>query len=123
MMDGTMRLAAALTALLALAGCNAGGPRSSATAPLPATRETGPGQPRSPVMRTGIRLPSGPGCAGEAARFRAVMDNDLATGHVGGVVHARVGVEIGQAESACAAGREAEASGLIRAAKARHGYR
>jgi hypothetical protein len=50
------------------------------------------------------------------------MSNDLAMGHVGQSVYTRVDREIGQAEAACAAGRDAEAVRMINATKARHGY-
>lgn len=121
-----MRLAAPLLAAMALAGCNAAAPRTGMVAPVSATQTSAsrsPITPITPITPTGFRLPDGAGCAGEVARFRAVIDNDLATGHVGRAVHRRVSGEIGQADSACAAGREAEANGLIRGAKARHGYR
>lgn len=118
-----MRLAAPLLAAMALAGCNAAAPRTGMVAPESATQTSASRSPITPITPTGFRLPDGAGCAGEVARFRAVIDNDLATGHVGRAVHGRVSGEIGQADSACAAGREAEANGLIRGAKARHGYR
>jgi len=67
-------------------------------------------------------MPEGSGCRGEIARYRAVMSNDLAMGHVGQSVYTRGDREIGQAEAACAAGRDAEALRMIQATKARHGY-
>ena len=70
-----------------------------------------------------VRLPEGAGCSGEAARYRAVMDNDLATGHVSKGVYQQVTREIDQAGAACAAGREVEAVRMVQASKARHGYR
>ncbi|MBM1170465.1 hypothetical protein [Microvirga arabica] len=62
------------------------------------------------------------GCNGEINRYRAVMSNDLATGHVNQSVYNRVDREIAQAEAACAAGRDAEAVRMVNATKARHGY-
>lgn len=101
-----------LTALVAvpLAACNqtASGP---AVAPASAS-----------VTPSGFRMPTGSGCQGEIARYRAVMSNDLAMGHVNQSVYNRVDQEIGQAEAACSAGRDAEAQRMIRATKARHGY-
>jgi hypothetical protein len=91
-----------LTATLALAACN-----QTASAP------TSPG-----VMAGG----SGTGCKGEIDRYRAVMSNDLAMGHVNQSVYNRVDREIAQAEAACAAGRDAEAVRMVSATKARHGY-
>jgi len=97
-----------LMGLLALAACN-----QTATAPSPAS--TG-------VMSSGFRMPEGSGCKGEIDRYRAVMSNDLAMGHVNQSVYSRVEREIGQAEAACAAGRDAEAVRMVNATKARHGY-
>ena len=93
-----------LTGALALAACN-----QTASAPAPAA--------------TGVMASSAStGCKGEIDRYRAVMSNDLAMGHVNQSVYTRVDREIGQAEAACAAGRDAEAVRMISATKARHGY-
>ena len=99
-----------LTGLVALplAACN-----QTASAPAPAS--TG-------VTPSSFRMPEGSGCKGEVDRYRAVMSNDLSMGHVGQSVYTRVDREIGQAEAACAAGRDAEAVRMINATKARHGY-
>ncbi len=101
-----------LLAFTALAGCNSSGPPA---APQPAAY-------RSPVTPSGFKLPEGAGCAGEIARYRAVMDNDKRTGHVGDKVYDVIGEEINGAEAACSAGNEAQAISLVRASKARHGY-
>jgi hypothetical protein len=93
---------------LPLAACN-----QTASAPAPA----GAG-----VTPSGFRMPEGSGCKGEVDRYRAVMSNDLAMGHVNQSVYGRVDREIGQAEAACAAGRDAEAVRMLNATKARHGY-
>ena len=97
---------AALVAL-PLAACN----QTAATAPGSAS-----------VTPSGFNLPSGSGCGGEIARYRAVMSNDLATGHVNRSVYNRVDREIAGAEAACSAGRDAEAVRMIAATKSRHGY-
>jgi hypothetical protein len=99
----------AVLAALALAACN----QTAATAPAPASRSVTP---------SGFSMPAGTGCGGEVARYRAVMSNDLAMGHVNQAVYNRVEREIAQAESACAAGRDTEAVRMINATKARHGY-
>lgn len=91
-----------LTATLALAACN-----QTASAPAGTSMAAGS---------------SGTGCKGEIARYRAVISNDLATGHVNQSVYTRVDREITQAEAACAAGRDAEAVRMVNATKARHGY-
>ncbi len=92
---------------LPLAACN----QTAATAPGSAN-----------VTPSGFNMPSGSGCGGEISRYRAVMSNDLATGHVNRPVYNRVDREIAQAEAACAAGRDAEAVRMVNATKARHGY-
>src|SRR3712207_5377591 len=91
-----------LTGALALAACN-----QTASAPAGTS-----------VMARS----SAAGCNGEIARYRAVMSNDLATGHVNQSVYNRVDRDIAQAEAACVAGRDAEAIRLVNATKARHGY-
>jgi hypothetical protein len=107
-----MRLALlGLPLALALAGCNT-------TAPAPAS---GAG-PVSPVTPEGFSLPSGEGCSGAVARYRAIQENDLATGHVGRKVYDQIKGEIAQAEAACAAGKDAEGRALVAASRKRHGY-
>lgn len=95
---------------LPLAACNQ---TASAPAPSPAGASVTP---------SGFRLPEGSGCQGEIARYRAVMSNDLAMGHVNQSVYSQVDRELKQADAACAAGRDAEAQRLVRASKSRHGY-
>jgi hypothetical protein len=92
---------------LPLAACN----QTAATAPGSAS-----------VTPAGFSMPSGSGCGGEIAQYRAVMSNDLAMGHVNQSVYNRVDRELAQAEAACSAGREAEAVRMVNATKARHGY-
>jgi len=101
-----------LTGLVALplAACNQ---TASGPAPVP---------PGTSVTPASLRMPEGSGCQGAIVRYRAVMRNDLAMGHVTPSVYNRVDREIGQAEAACAAGRDAEALRMVRATKARHGY-
>jgi hypothetical protein len=105
--SGRLSFAAAF-ALIALAGCNSAQPPAAV-----ASRNVTPEH---------FALPSGAGCAGAIARYRAVLGNDLAMGHVGQGVYATIQSELGAADSACAAGRDGEAVALVRASKARHGY-
>jgi hypothetical protein len=93
-----------------LAGCN------SARAP------EAPAATARSVTPSDFRLPDGSGCSGAIARYRAVMDNDLAMGHVNRGVYGQIAHEIGEADSACAAGQDARATALVHASKARHGY-
>lgn len=102
-------------ASLALAACNgARTPVAVATIePAAASRNVTPSD---------FSLPDGAGCSGAIARYRAILDNDLAMGHVDRGVYDRIQGEIDAAASACSAGREAQAVSLVRASKARHGY-
>ncbi len=106
-------LATALAALL-LAGCNTAQPAFVAQAQ--ATPGTAAVTPRN------FAMPSGAGCAGDIARYRAVQDNDLAMGHVAQSVYNQIKREIAAAEKVCAAGKDREASAMIRASEKRHGY-
>jgi hypothetical protein len=113
-MPHRLRAALAAAALVAAAACT-----QTAAPPPPAPAAASV----SGVTPSGFALPAGSGCAGEVSRYRAVMDNDLATGHVAKAVHARITAEIDQAASACGAGRDAESVRMIAATKARFGYR
>jgi hypothetical protein len=104
-----------LPALLLLAACN------QSAAPPPAAVQAQP-QSASLVTPPGFRLPEGQGCASDIARFRAVQDNDLATGHVSQSVYDRIKVELDQAAALCAAGNDAGARGALAGTKRRFGY-
>ncbi len=105
--------ASALFALsLSLAACQSAGPPP---APSPGNAPTG-------VTPNTFSMPSGSGCSGEVARFQAVMDNDLDTGHTTKGVHSTVSNEIASARAACTGGNEAGALAQIRATKTRFGY-
>lgn len=97
----------------AVAGCN------SAPPPQPLAPQ-GPGS--RGVTPEGFKLPEGSGCSGSIARYHAIMDNDLAMGHVNQGVYNQIQNEIGEAERSCSAGQEARALTLVHASKARHGY-
>ncbi|MGL4290624.1 MAG: hypothetical protein ACRCVA_30015 [Phreatobacter sp.] len=105
----------ALCGGLVLAGCNT-------AAEAPAVQPASQGATPQYVTRSDFRLPEGTGCSGEIARFRAVMDNDLQTGHVNREVHGRVIADLRGPEQACAGGRDGEARGGLRTVKSRYGY-
>ncbi len=107
----------AIGGVLTLAAC-----QTTSEAPTPAPQPVVQGSQPQYVTRPDFRLPEGAGCSGEIARFRAVMDNDLATGHVSRDVHGRVMADLRGPEAACAAGRSGEASGSLTAVKRRYGY-
>ncbi len=70
----------------------------------------------------GFQLPEGSGCSGDVARWQAIQDNDYRGGNIGLSVYRAIQREIAQAAAACSAGRDAQASALIHASRARHGY-
>lgn len=116
-MTRTIRLAGVILPALFLAGCNGTAtPVSSAPA---SSSYTGlaPG-----VSPSGFRLPTGTGCSGDIARWQAIQDNDLNSGHVNQKVYDQIQGDIKQASTACAAGRDAEAQGIVRSSRSRHGY-
>ncbi len=106
-------LIAVAFASLTLAACNAARAPVAVATVEPASRNVTPSD---------FTLPDGAGCSGAIARYRAILDNDLAMGHVERGVFASIQGEIDAAAAACSAGREAQAVSLIRASRARHGY-
>ncbi len=96
-----------------MGGCNSAPPPQPAAPQAPGSRSVTPAE---------FKLPEGAGCSGSIARYRAIMDNDLAMGHVNQSVFNQIQKEIGEAEGACSAGQEARALALVHASKARHGY-
>ena len=102
---------AALVAL-ALAACNTPAPQASAP-PAPGSVLVTP---------SNFQMPEGGDCKATIARYRAVQDNDLSMGHVAQSVYKQIQREITAAESACAAGRDAEAKAMITVSEQRHGY-
>jgi hypothetical protein len=98
-------LAATLLSSLVLAACN----------------QTAPPAPGAVSAATPSSVREG--CAGDIAQFKAVLKNDVDTGNVGHSVYTRASADLGRAETACAAGRESEARGLIASTKSRFGYR
>ncbi len=106
-------LAAPMVLVALLVGCNA--PRQTG----PAVDPTGP----APQGVTGAAMGSaGSGCAAAIGRYRSVIENDLKMGHVNQSVYSLIQGEIGEADTACAAGQDARAVSLVRASKSRHGY-
>ena len=74
------------------------------------------------VTPAGFKLPEGQGCSGDIARFRAVQDNDLQTGHVNKSVYDRIKTEDDQASAQCSAGNDAGARSALSGTKSHFGY-
>lgn len=108
---GTVAFAIGLAAC-AGAGCN----RTSAAPPAPPPG-TVPG-----VTPSTFALPVGTGCGAEIARFRAVLKNDLDTGHVGEGVYKRANTDLDRGDAACSGGREGEGRAILASTKSRFGY-
>lgn len=106
---------AVLLAPLALGACNQ-------TAAPPAAPVAQTPTVQSNVTPSGFKLPDGAGCTGAVNRYRAIMDNDLATGHVAKWVYEQITREIDSAASLCAAGNDGGARAAISASRSRHGY-
>jgi hypothetical protein len=106
---------AALPAVLLFVALGACQTASAPPAPPPSLAPPG-------VTPSSFHMPGGTGCAGDVARFQAIMDNDLAAGHTTPAVHGRVTGEIKAAGAACAAGQDAQARHMIAATKAKFGY-
>ena len=100
-------------AVLILAACNSSALDPQAAAPAPASIDVTP---------QNFQMPSGEGCAGDIARYRAIQDNDLAMGHVAQSVYNQIKKEIAVAEQQCSEGHEAQARATILASRQRHGY-
>lgn len=75
-----------------------------------------------PFTPKDFRMPDGAGCAGDVARWKAVQDNDYASGNIGLKVYHEIAAEIARADTVCKAGRDAEASRLVHDSHRRHGY-
>ena len=116
------RLLSALFLLSALTACNSAG--GSSSAPVASTVPPAGDYASLPpgVSPQNFKLPSGAGCSASVARWKAIQDNDLNTGHVSQSVYDQIAKEIDQAGAACQAGRDSEAESLVRASRARHGY-
>jgi hypothetical protein len=103
----------AAIAALALAGCN--------TRPLE-PEAAAPASRAAYVSDLNFKLPEGGGCNADIARFQALIDNDLASGHVDQSVHSALVGELESARRQCQAGDESRALAMLAVAKKRHGY-
>lgn len=116
------RLAFFLIACCALVACGDGAPNGVRIAPEPAA-EFGKPTPNSLYLTPeNFTLPEGTGCWGVLARYKATLDNDLATGNVNEKVYDAVMRELVPAQNACAQHKNAEAEDMVAASRKRHGY-
>jgi hypothetical protein len=112
-MRRTLSLSASSALLgLLLAACAGGGTQAPPAPPTPGGVAT-----RGP-------LSGPPSCTKPIAEYEALIDRDVTTGYLSQVVYDRINEELASgARPACAAGREAEARGLLARVKTSHGYR
>lgn len=112
-MNAAFRLLPITAAVLFLAACN----QSTQQAAAPQA----PAQP-SYVTPSTFRMPDGAGCTGAVNRYRAIMNNDLETGHVNKSVYDMITKEIDAAAQMCASGNDGGSRAAISASRSRHGY-
>ena len=106
-------VAALLFGLTALAACT--------TTDTPTT--TAPETPANPNAKiTQLDIPSGQECGTTLSQFKAVLDNDLRTGHVNRPVYDKAIGDLRPALAACKAGRNVEGIALTNATKRKFGY-
>ncbi len=112
-MRRTLSLSASSALLgLSLAACAGGGTQAPPAAPAPGG------------VATRGALTGPPSCTKPIAEYEALVDRDVTTGYLSQVVYDRINEELAAgARPACAAGREAEARGLLARVKTSHGYR
>jgi hypothetical protein len=106
--------------VLSLAACQSSAP--SAPSPTSSVNANDYASLPAGVTPKNFQLPTGKGCSGDIARFRAVMDNDLASGHTTEKVHHDIHVELDRISRTCEPARDSEASAAVRALKSRFGY-
>ena len=98
-------------AALVLCGCNQETPAASVPPPASA----------APAAKF-ANLPAGAACTEKIHRYQSVLAADDSTGNVEHKVYDQIETELAQAASACAAGRDREALGLVHSSEVRHGY-
>ncbi len=104
-----------LVAALGLASCNTQQPQQQIAVQEPAARARLVSDPN-------FKLPEGTGCGGTVNRFRAIIDNDLETGHTTKSTHFQMSAEIDRASSICANGNDGAARSMISGTRAKFGY-
>ena len=107
-------LALALAPLAFLAACNTPAPQATSQASYQALP--------AGVSPNNFSLPNEPGCKGDVARFQAIIDNDLATGHTTQSVHNAVTADLAKAQATCNAGQGAQASAMVTSIRKKFGY-
>ncbi len=105
---------AVATSMLTLAACNNHPPQQQMAIQEPARARL--------VSDPNFRLPEGVGCSGSVNRFRAIIDNDLETGHTTKATHSQMSAEIDRAAGTCSSGNDGAARSMISGTRAKYGY-
>lgn len=87
-----------------------------------AQQDSDPRYATQPFTPKDFKMPDGEGCAGDVARWKAVQDNDYASGNIELKIYHQIANEIARADTVCKAGRDKEASHLVHDSRRRHGY-
>jgi hypothetical protein len=114
-MNGKLASLAVFAGLLLLPACQT----ASTPAPQVAAQQEQRGVTPTPYT---FRLPEGTGCAADIARFRAIMRNDMETGHTTKSVFDQIEAEMQRADGMCSSGNSGGASAHVRATRVRFGY-
>lgn len=103
-----------------LGGCNqiSSVPYSAPVAAAPSS-----GGPTMPAPPNWPALPASASCSGPLDDFQKVIWSDVKTGNVNRSVYDSMAADLSRAAGACAAGQDGEALAILRATKAKHGYR
>jgi hypothetical protein len=99
-------------AAAALCGCYQGQPYSAPIAAAPSGIAT-------PVWPD---LPPAAACTDKLNTYQKVLTGDVTTGNLNQKVYDEIEADLSRAATACAAGKDGEALGIIHATKEKHGY-
>ena len=108
---------AAVAAAAALCGCNMSAAPSNASPEPAAPSSSAAAAPAWP------ELPAAAACTGKLNDYQKVLTADVASGNLNKSVYDKIEEDLTRAAGACAAGKDADALGIIRATKEKHGYR
>ena len=67
-------------------------------------------------------LPPAAACTDKLNSYQKVLTSDVTTGNLNQKVYNEIEADLSRAASACAAGKDGEALGIIHATKEKHGY-
>lgn len=105
---------------LSLVACQSSGPTTAPPAASTVSSQDYASLPAG-VTPKNFHLPTDKGCRGDIARFAAVIDNDLASGHTTDKVNQAIHAELNKIATTCPA-QDTAASQAVRALKSKYGY-